>query len=204
MSDRGQVFTLEALVSGMLLLGAIVFALQATAVTPQSATTASAHSVTQLERVASGVLDDAAEDGSLKRTVLFWDPDAEAFYGLDAYESGYANGDLPTAFGEQLRRSFASDGVVYNVNVRYQVPGDDPETARIVDSGTPSDDAVRVATLVTLYDEDPLYYDDDGDASTPAVASTDTVSSATFYAPDDSPGSGLYNVVSVEVVLWST
>ncbi|MFC7019041.1 MULTISPECIES: DUF7288 family protein [Haloarcula] len=204
MSDRAQVFTLEALVSGMLLLGAVIFALQATAVTPQSATTASSHSVTQLERVAAGVLEDAAEDGSLKRTVLFWDPSEEAFRGLESYESGYQNGDLPTTFGEQLRRSFATGGVAYNVNVRYQVPGDDPETVTVVDSGTPSDDAVRVATLVTLYDDDPLYYDDDDNDSTAAVPSADTVSSGSFYAPDDSPGSGVYNVVSVEVVLWST
>ncbi|MFC6865043.1 hypothetical protein ACFQGE_16460 [Halomicroarcula sp. GCM10025817] len=204
MHDRAQVFTLEALVSALLLLGAILFALQATAVTPQSATTASAHSVTQLERVAGGVLDDAAADGSLKRTVLYWDPSAEAFYGLDTYDSGYANGDLPTAFGEQLRRSFAGDGVVYNVEVRYQRPGDDPATRTIVDSGTPSDDAVRVATLVTLYDDDPLYYDDDGSVATAAVPSGDTVSSGSFYAPDDAAGSGVYNVVSVEVVLWTT
>lgn len=204
MSDRAQVFTLEALVSGMLLLAAVIFALQATAVTPQSASTASSHSVTQLERVAGGVLEDAAADGSLKRTVLFWDPAEETFYGLDTYDSGYANGELPTSFGEQLRRSFASDGIVYNVNVRYQRPGGETETISIVDSGTPSDDAVRVATLLTLYDEDPLYYDDDNDDSTAAVPSSDTVSSASFYAPDDSPGSSVYNVLSVEVVLWAT
>lgn len=197
MTDRGQVFTLEAFVSALLLLGAVIFALQAAAVTPQSASTASAHSVTQLEQVAAGVLDDAAADGTLKQTVLYWNSSDERFHGLEAHEDGYTNGNLPTAFGAHLRTAFAGDGVTYNVNVRYEDADGDYETIGVVDSGTPSDDAVTAVALVTLYDDDPLYAADE-------TASAVNVSSGAFYAPDVAPSSGLYHVVSVEVVVWTT
>ncbi|QIO24060.1 hypothetical protein [Haloarcula sp. JP-L23] len=197
MSTRAQAYTLEAFVAALLLLGAVVFALQATAVTPQTASTASEAQQRQLERVGSGVLDAAAEDGSLRRTVLYWNNSTGTFHGLEPYESAYSNGTLPTDFGDRLDRSVGDDGVAYNVNVQYRDATGETETKRVVDSGTPSDDAVRVAALLTLYDDDVLY--------TASEAPTEqTLVNASFYAPDSAPDSGVYNVVTVEVVLWST
>jgi hypothetical protein len=72
---------------------------------------------------------------------------------------------------------------------------------RLVDSGTPSDDAVRVVDAVTLYDDTRLL---DANASeenaTLQEVSADT--NRTFYAPDAAPDGPLYNVIRVEVVLW--
>lgn len=195
--SRGQAYTLEALVSALLLLGAVIFALQATAVTPQSATTADEHSQEQLEQVGNGVLDAAAEDGAIRRTVLYWDNSTGTFHGLKSYEAAYTNAALPTAFGDLLAETFASQAIAYNVNVRYSDSSGSTATQRILDSGTPSDDAVVVTELVTLYDDDLLYTESENPGST-------TVSEAAFYAPDSDPDSGVYNVVAVEVVLWST
>ncbi|MFB6223995.1 MAG: hypothetical protein ABEH86_10055 [Haloarcula sp.] len=197
MTDRAQAYTLEAFVAALVLLGAVVFALQATAVTPQSASTASETHQQQLERAGHGALDDAVADGSLRRTVLYWDSSTETFHGLESYESAYANAALPTAFGAKLNRSFGATGIAYNVNIRYRQPSGASKTRAVVDSGTPSDDAVRVVELLTLYDDDVL--------STESEAPGDeTLTNASFYAPDSAPDSGVYNVVTVEVVLWST
>lgn len=197
MSGRAQAYTLEAFVAALVLLGAVVFALQGTAVTPQSASTASDTQQKQLERTGQGVLDDAAVDGSLRQAVLYWDSAEGTFHGLEPYESAYKNAALPTAFGAQLNRSFGATGVAYNVNIRYRRPSGTTGTKALVDSGTPSDDAVRVAEPLTLYDDDVLYTDT-------AVPGNRTLTNASFYAPDSSPDSGVYNVVTVEVVLWST
>ena len=196
-TSRGQAYTLEALVSALLLLGTIVFALQATAVTPQSASTADAHSQAQLERVAGGVLDAARERGAIRATVLYWDNAEAEFHGLGRDQSAYENGALPTAFGAMLNESFGDHAVVYNVDVRYYDQTGAVQTRTVLDSGTPSDDAARVTALVTLYDDDVLYLGDETESTRP-------LSNATFYAPDSSPASGLYNVVTVEVVLWTT
>lgn len=197
MTDRAQAYTLEAFVAALVLLGAVVFVLQGTAVTPQSASTASEASQKQLERTGQGVLDTAAADGSLRRAVLYWDSSAGTFHGLEPYESAYKNAALPTAFGARLNRSFGSEGVAYNVNIQYRKPSGATATKILVDSGTPSDDAVRVSELLTLYDDDVLY-------TGTAVPGNRTLRKASFYAPDSSPDSGVYNVVTVEVVLWST
>lgn len=196
-STRGQAYTLEALVSALLLLGAIIFALQATAVTPQSASTADRHTQTQLEQVGEGVLDAAAERGALRRSVLYWNNSSETFYGLDDPQVAYENGALPTTFGAMLNESFGDHAVAFTVTVRYRDASGAVATHALVDSGTPSDDAVSVTRLVTLYDDDVLYEADE----TPG---TTTLQNATYFAPDSSPDSGLYNVVSVEVTLWST
>ena len=197
MTDRAQAYTLEAFVAALVLLGAVVFALQGTAVTPQSASTASETSQKQLERTGQGVLDDAAADGSLRQAVLYWDRSDGTFHGLEPYESAYKNAALPTAFGAQLNRSFGATGIAYNVNIQYRKPSGATATKILVDSGTPSDDAVRVSELLTLHDDDVLYTD----AGDPGQT---TLTNASFYAPDSSPDSGVYNVVTVEVVLWST
>ncbi|MBX0325360.1 hypothetical protein EGH21_20240 [Halomicroarcula sp. F13] len=197
MSTRGQAYTLEAFVAALLLLGAVVFALQSTAVTPQTASTASESQQQQLERVGSGVLDAAVEDGSLRRTVLYWNDATGTFHGLEPYESAYANGTLPTDFGDRLDRSVGADGVAYNVDVQYRDASGATETRAVVDSGTPSDDAVSVAAFLTLYDDDVRYTA----AETPTEQ---TLANASLYIPDSAPNSGVYNVVRVEVVLWST
>lgn len=197
MADRAQAYTLEAFVAALVLLGAVVFALQGTAVTPQSASTASETSQKQLERTGQGVLDDAAADGSLRQAVLYWDRSDGTFHGLEPYESAYKNAALPTAFGAQLNRSFGSRGIAYNVNIQYRTPSGTTATKTLVDSGTPSDDAVRVAEPLTLYDDDVLYTESAGPGNR-------TLTDASFYAPDSSPDSGVYNVLTVEVVLWSS
>jgi len=196
-SRRGQAYTLEALVASLLLLGAVVFALQATAVTPQSDSTASGHSRAQLERAGEGVVEAAAANGSLRRTALYWNTSTGTFHGLAPYESAYANRDLPTAFGRRLARSVGPDAVAYNVAVVYRTAGGAVKTETIVDSGTPSDGAVAVRETVTVYDDDRLTAQD-GDPGNRTVAAT------AFYLPDAAPNSGVYNVVTVEVVLWPT
>jgi len=197
MPDRAQAYTLEAFVAALVLLGTVVFALQGTAVTPQSASTASETQQQQLERTGQGVLNDAAADDSLRQAVLYWDNSSGTFHGLEPYESAYKNAALPTAFGAQLNRSFGATGIAYNVNIQYRKNTGTTATKALVDSGTPSDDAVRVAEPITLYDDDVLY-------TNTAVPGNRTLTNASFYAPDSSPDSGVYNVVTVEVVLWST
>ncbi len=66
---RAQAHTLEAIVSGMLLLASLVFALQMTAVTPLSASTSSQHIENQQQAIGHGVLASAVAEGALKPAV---------------------------------------------------------------------------------------------------------------------------------------
>ncbi len=190
--DRGQAHTLEAIVAGLLLLSAVVYALQMTAVTPLSASTSSQHIENQQSSVARGVLAVAAERDALKPTLLYWNNASSEFHGSP--DTGYYTSEPPdTTFGDMLERAFDDAAIAYNVDVRYLTTDGDVAREPMVHRGVPSDNAVRSARAVTLTDDDRLV-DPDGSRNMTVAESS------TFYA-DDLNGT-VYNVVRVEVVAW--
>ncbi|MFB6192449.1 MAG: hypothetical protein ABEI11_03915 [Haloarculaceae archaeon] len=225
--DRGQGFTLEGVTAAFLILSGLVFALQATAVTPLSASTSNQFIEAQQTGVARGVLATAGEDppddrdSALKRAVLFWgeeDGDGKREFhcaNSDTYftsrvnltgcdlSAGDPNADTfpPNDFGSILNRSFGP-GVATNVRIIYETGPGTTDVQRMVYQGESSDNAIRVTTTVTLYDTDETY-DSDGNRSGVRVGS----GAADFYAPDAHNPTGpsdppLHNVVRVEVTIW--
>jgi hypothetical protein len=205
-SARGQAHTLEAFVSAMVLLASVVFALQVTAVTPLSASTSNQHIENQQEGTAEGLLSAAAETGALRRAVLFWgDTGADGRSGFRDADNGLYYTRLPdppsNEFLSMIREAFGGRGIAVNVYVRHQTAAGDERVTRLLYQGEPSDNAATAFALVTLYEDDVLYADVDGDGA--AEPTGTTISGANFYAPDtDGSGTGIYTVVRVEVVAW--
>ncbi|WP_415383301.1 hypothetical protein [Halosimplex sp. TS25] len=182
------------MVAGLVLLSAVVFALEMTAVTPLSASTSSQHIENQQEATARGVLASAAETGALERAVLSWNETSEDFYHTG--QVGYfTTGAPPNRFGAMLERSFDRKGIAYNVYLRYQGTDWQTHTQRYVYQGEPSDHAVRATWSLSLVVDDEIR-DENGDPTGTAVSDEDT-----YFAPHPS-GSSVYNVINVEVVVW--
>lgn len=194
MDDRAQAFTLEAVLAAVLLVASLAFALQGTAMTPASPSEASTNEAVQRASVAAGVLDATVADGSARRAVLAWNESTDGFLGATD-EGYYVTGEPPTAFGETMHRTLADDRVAYNVDLVYLTADDEYRTQTLVDQGSPSDAATRVARTVTLYDDDDLTRLDGSERSV-------TVSEVDFFAPDADPDGDLYNVIRVEVTVW--
>ena len=199
MADRGQTFTLEAFVAAILLVATVGFALQAVAVSSNTASAGETELKSQHVGLAEGILNEAASNGSLRTTVLYWNNSTEAFYNADS--DGHYTSHLPptpdgTALGDALERTFGDRQVRYNINLHYLDSAGDRQTQKLIESGTPNDDAVRVVETVTLYD-DTVLVDENEDPMETSLADVDG-----FYAEDVSEGP-LYNVIRVEVVLWS-
>ena len=201
---RAQAHTLEAFAAAILLLASVVFALQVTAVTPLTASTSSQHIENQEGAVAAGALSAAAENGSLRRTVLFWNATGRQFWDADLH-GRYARGGPPTPFGARFDETFLERGIVYNVYLYYVQPDGERRRHRMVHMGEPTEHAVTASRTVTLFDADRLY---ERDPVTGAMEPTDhTLGDVAsdpnygFYAPDADPGV-LYNVVEVEVTVW--
>lgn len=191
--DRGQGHTLEGIAAALLIVTSVVFALQVTAVTPLTASTASQHIETQYDRSATGLLAIATEKGLVRPTLLYWNESSAAFH--DATIDGYYVGTAPpTPFGDELGVAFNETGVAYNVEATYVTTDGELEERRIVYFGQPSDTAVTVQRSVTLYDTDRLR--DAGHERTDS-----TLAESTYFAPDAYDGH-LYNVVVVEVTIW--
>lgn len=200
MTDRGQTFTLEAFIAAILLVSSVAFGLQAVAISSNTASAAEAELRSQHAGLAEGALDRAITSGDLKTTLLFWDESEERFYWADEQKGFYVSSSPNTTFGESLDAMLGSSGIRYNINLYYSGENNEREMQRLVESGTPSDNAVRVMETVTLYDDTALMDANENARENVTLASVEDE----FYAPNVVPGNSLYNVIQVEVVLWRT
>jgi len=185
--SRGQVYTLEALTASIVVLASLAFAL---GMVP--AGTDGQRTATEEAELASSALSEAVEDGSLRRTLLYWNETFDAFHGSNS-TGHYVARAPPTAFGETMRETFANRSVVFEVNLVY-VENGDVVRRPLVERGDPGSGAQRVSRRVTLYDDDVLY--DAGGNPT-----NRTLANSSYWAPDASSGP-VYTVVEVEVVVW--
>lgn len=194
--DRGQAHTLEAAVAALLLLVSVGIALQMTAVTPLSASTSSQHLENQLQNTAKGVLASSAETGSLKSAVLYWNDTEGAFHNTSGQYYYTESPPENLTFGQTLNRTLDERNVAYNVYVVFHTDDGEQNRRRMIYRGEPSEHAVTASHSVTLVDEDRLR-EPDG-----SVGGTNLTSASTFYIPDSTQTSGVYNHVRVEVVAW--
>lgn len=203
MTERGQTFTLEAFVAAILLLTTVAFALQVVSISSNTASAADMEMRNHQVGLATGVLDQSASNGSLKSTLLYWNEGTERFYDTDGDDSYYVSRSPPTAFGASLANMFDGRQVRYNVDLHFPTQTGDWERQRLVESGTPTDDGVRVVKTVTLYDDTRLV-DENEDQRTTTLKDVEADADSAFYAPDVRPAGPVYTVVRVEVILWET
>lgn len=195
---RGQAHTLEGIAAAMLVIAGVSFALQATAVTPLSASTSNQHVENQLRATAGSLLDTAAENDTLRPTLTHWNNSSSGFVGTRdrAY---FTEHGPPTPFGAALNETFVQQRVATNVRVNYMDVNQTRSSQRVVYMGEPSDNAVTATKTVVLYDDTVYNYT----ATNPAYANISEASAADdFYLPDASPDTELFNVVEVEVTVW--
>lgn len=191
MDDHGQVYTLEAIIASILIISGIVFALQATAITPLTASTANERVEVQQQTTADDLLDTGIDRQILIPTITHWDTDEQTF--LNAQPNGYANGGPTTEFGEELNRTFRDEKIAFNMYVQYQQSGNDVREKTVVYQGQPSDNAVAATRTTVLYDNMELT---DGSGRTLKQVES------RFYAKDVYPTDPVYNVVRVKLVVW--
>jgi hypothetical protein len=186
---RGQAYTLEAFVAGLLVLGGVVFALQATAVTPLSASTSNQYVGNQERTVAYGLMGAAKANGTLQEAVVDWNKSSGRFVGASADTGVFSNAGPPNAFGRALNETFDNEQTAFNVVLRYRGPNDTLARQPMVTMGTPSNDATVAIRSVVLYDDTTL-------------TTGGNVTNATFYATDAEPNGPLFNVVEVRMTVW--
>ena len=197
--DRGQAHTLEAFVAALLLVAGLIFATQATAVTPLSASTSNQHIENQQAIAATDLLSTTNERGDLKDGMLYWE-DGEF---VDAHSGGHYTGlmDEDHPLHDPLREAFDDRRVAFNVDVFMPAEqGESRDSQRVVDMGEPSDNAATGSVRVPLYVDDRLWNGEDDDFTGPRLNYTTNHS---YFAQPDSGGSGtLYTVVEVRSTAW--
>lgn len=189
---RAQAHTLEGFAAAIILLSGVLFALQATAVTPLTASTSNQHIENQQAAVAEGVLASAEANGTLVESLLYWDTNEERFIDSGSRDV-YANGGPPTTFGATLNQTFSNDRIAFNVEILHTSAAGGQTRTRMVYMGTPSDNAVAASRTVVLFDDDTL-----GDGSGTVG---DAADDGEFYA-DDLDDGPLFAVLEVRIIVW--
>ena len=195
--DRAQAHTLEAFVAALILVAGLVFAAQATAVTPLSASTSNQHIENQHRALAQDLLSTTAEDGSLHAAVVYWEGEENGFVGTHTDRRYYT--ETPTGAQHPLASAlevFNDNHLAYNIDLTYRDGESGTEEIRMVEMGSPSDNAVAATRSVALYDSTGV------SGGTNAGTTLDELDDGAFYAADVDPDSQLYNVVEVRIVVW--
>jgi hypothetical protein len=192
--DRAQAHTLEAFVAALLLVAGLIFAAQATAVTPLSASTSNQHIENQHRALAGDLLSTAAEDGSLREAMVYWDGETGFVDASEdrSYYTATPTGPHPLALALEV---FDRNYLAYNVDLVYQDGEGGADEIRMVEMGSPSDNAVAVTRSVVLYDSTTISGGSDAGTTLDELEGD-------FYAPNVDQESQLYNVVEVRIVVW--
>ena len=199
-TDRGQAYTLEGFIGAMVVLVAVLFALQAVVITPTTGGLADRSVQAQAQQEAQDALVVADEDGNLSETLRRWDGNGfegtdERTQGGEAVYSASAFANVST-LGDVLNQSFAEQGWNYNVELHYEDDGG-MNTTTLVYQGSPSSDAITASHVVTLHDDQ--YVEPDREETISAYEEDNDPPIPREVDDDENP---IYNVVEVRVTLW--
>ena len=201
--ERAQAFTLEGFIGSMLILTAVLFALQSIIITPTTSGTVDRDVRAQHQMQADDILQQAQNNGTLKYLVLNFDSDSggDLYKGTSRSDIGYGASPPPTEFGTMLNQTFNQRGKVYNVVVEYRGvtnetdhTGVDYVSRNMVYRGVPSDNAIVARHTVTIYDTDPM---PNSDRTVKQAAEE-----GDFPVHDTAPDSPVFTVAEVRVVVW--
>jgi len=184
---KGQTFTLEAVITALLLLLVVYITIQAIPLTPLTPSTANIIVENNLEAYAGDVLtaliyEKETEPSMLKKALLNWT--CRAIYGgasSDDYNQSFSDPSNAIDLREVLINAFEKKGLAYNIELYYN----DTLSLRkltFIFNGYPSRNAVTITQIIPIYDSDP----DDG---------------VKICIPD-MDDSNLYNVLYVKLTVW--
>ena len=213
-TDRGQAYTLEGFVSAMVVLMAVLFALQSVVITPTTGGLADRTVQSQLEQEAQDALvvgataNESEGHGDLSTLVRYWNDSADQFYNGsnadvdDFYYDATNDSEFYAEFalGKVLTDRFTERGLSYNVELVYQDENGefDPENStHLVYQGESA--AVTASYTVTLYESDNLTAPGSEDVP---IREAHTDGEYPIPPATGADESEIYNVVEVRVAVW--
>lgn len=200
-TDRGQAYTLEGFIGAMVVLMAVLFALQSAVITPSTGGLADRSVQAQIQQetqdalVVAATANEDEEKGNLSYMIRHWDEDG--FNGTDEWTYQMTESDddyFQTEFklGAILEQRFG-EGWSYNVKLYPQ----NDDMKELVYQGNPSSSAVTASYTVTLYDNQKTTGEVEQNLS--EFDYENTIKPNSNNDADDGP---LYNVVEVRVIVW--
>ena len=193
LDEKAQMHTLEGVAAATIMLLVIVYALDATTLTPVSSSTASVHMVTELQTLGQDILSalDYAEPGynsKLKNDIMTWNGTEYTWNGIKYIETGSPQNNLTNNLTAILNASLVSQGIAHNVEINFLRDNGtslDHDNWKIIYNGDPSNNAVIISRKIVLQNSD---FNPD----------------ANYQVEDIDFSTNLFNIVDVKLILWRT
>lgn len=206
-TERGQAHTLEGFIGAMVVLMAVLFAVQSVVITPTTGGAVDRTVQSQLQTEAQDALVVADSEGNLSEMVRYWNvtDDEVAFANATAPGDGeYTTDEFQSEFllGTILGERFGSQGQNYNVELHTQ-NGSETAAETLVYQGQPSANAFTASYTVTLYDDQNVTYPEDDEETLGSLSENDNYDNDELPIPREESNDGtVYNVVEVRVIVW--
>ncbi len=191
MDEKAQMHTLEGVVAATIMLLVIVYAIDATSMTPLTSSTINVHVEAELQTTGQDILSalDYSEPGSnskLKNDVLTWDGNQYIWNGTQYLQSGNPAKNLTNNLTVILNTTLANQGIAHNVDIVYidNTTFYPSNPVSMIYNGNPSDNAVTVYRKIVLYNNDL------------------NILNPTNPINDIDLSTDLYNIVEVRLTLW--
>jgi hypothetical protein len=202
-ADRGQAYTVEGVLAATIVLTAVLFSLQAVAVTPTASGPDTSLSQKRALAHDALLLVEEEDDSSWSEIVRYWVPQTS-----DNTIAGFRTAVFTdTSLGAILDRTLVDRELQYNLYIAYYENRDAESVERqyLRQSGTPDETAVTASYPVTLYDDSPLL-DENGqeiDSSLTVKERPRNADAAPFYVTEDMErDQRVFAVVEVRLVVW--
>lgn len=193
--DKAQLHTLEGVAAATLILLVVIYAIDATSMTPLTSSTASVHMESELRSLGTGILNtlDYSEpgyDSKLKNDISGWNGSTYIWNGNKYVESTESLDILTNDMTDVLRDVLVNKSIAHNVELTYLIIADNviiPAELKIIYNGEPSDNAVIVSRKLVLHDGDTDW----------TVTPDNPISRI-----DIDTSTNLWNIVDVKIILW--
>lgn len=198
-TERGQAYTLEGFIGAMVVLLAVLLALQSVVITPTTGGLADRTVQEQVQQEARDMMVVSNQEGNLSNTTRYWNGTG----GFNRTDQRPAPGEENDTYsvdrfanesdlGRLLKDRFSDTGWSYNVELHTET-----SNQTVVYQGTPPASALTASYTVTLYDNQNVTADGDDRALEDVPDDDKTIPQRT--SGDDT---AVYNVVEVRVILW--
>lgn len=187
--NEAQMHTLEGVAAAALMLLVIIYAIDATSMTPLTSSTANVHVEIELHALGQDILEtlDYAEPGynsKLKNDVLEWSGSEYIWDGSQYTENGDPQNHLSNNLTNILRLTLVPMGVAHNVELTSGTDnGTSYITQNMIYNGDPSNNAVILSRKITLHN-------------------SDSINKNNTELIDIDPSSDFYNIIDIRLILW--
>ncbi len=200
LDEKAQLHTLEGVAAATILLLVIIYAIDATSMTPLTSSTSNVHVASELSVLGQDILNtlDYSEPGynsKLKNDIIKWDGKQYLWNGTTYMENSnasYLQNNLTNNLTQILNSTLIKKGIAHRIELTYLIRSNNvvvpSAPAVMISAGVPSDNAVIVSRKVVLQRSD-IY----------VISSTNPM-----RAINSDFSSNLFNIVDIKMVLWRT